>query len=150
MTFWQFIEHNWLLAGFAILLFIALIYVEQRVTTSQKTTLSAQDATLRMREKGTLIVDLSTAESFAKGHIAGAKNFTEDSVEAFQKQFKKHQERLVILACPSGATASQWVAKLRKQGFSETYAINGGLQAWRKAQLPLVKATEKPKTPAKP
>ncbi len=140
MTLWQFLEHNWLLVALACLVIIVLIYLETRLSTSHKTSLSVQDATLRMKEKGSLIIDLRAADDYTKGHIAGAKHFADQSAAAFTTKFNKYKKHTVILICDSGTTSSQWVGKLKKQGFEQVHALSGGIQAWRKEQFPLVKA----------
>lgn len=140
MTFWQFIEHNWLLVALACIIVIVLIYLETRLSTTQKTSVSVQDATLLMKNKGTLIIDLRTADEYDKGHIAGAKNFDDQSADTFATKFNKYKPNTVILSCASGTTSGQWVGKLKKHGFEQVHAIAGGIQAWRKEQFPLIKA----------
>jgi rhodanese-related sulfurtransferase len=46
---------------------------------------------------------------------------------------------LMILVCHSGMSARKVVPELKKLGFSEVAVLDGGVQGWQAAALPLVK-----------
>ena len=45
----------------------------------------------------------------------------------------------MVLVCKSGETASGAAKRLRKAGFANVNVLEGGVQAWQGADLPLVK-----------
>ena len=45
----------------------------------------------------------------------------------------------VVLVCKSGETASGAAKRLGKAGFANVNVLEGGIQAWQSADLPLVK-----------
>lgn len=58
--------------------------------------------------------------------------------------FEKHaaeidREKPVYLLCRSGNRARQAAERLLKKGFSDVHVVEGGMQAWEAANLPVVK-----------
>ena len=89
------------------------------------------------------IVDIRSAEDYAKGHIESAKinvPFPSAMPEGFANI---PTDKPVIVHCYSGQTASQTVAILRLLGY-EAYNLSGGMNnGWLKNELPVVpSATE--------
>lgn len=84
------------------------------------------------------IVDIRSAEDYAKGHIKGAK-INVPFPGAMPAGFDNiPMDKPVIVHCYSGQTASQTVAILRLLGY-EAYNLSGGMNnGWLKAELPLV------------
>lgn len=86
-----------------------------------------------------LVVDLRPAGDFAKGHIAGARNVQMSQFDPENKQLAPARELPVVLVCNVGQTAASAARRLRKAGFSRVSVLEGGIQAWQGADLPLVK-----------
>lgn len=86
-----------------------------------------------------LVVDLRPAGDFAKGHIAGARNVQMSQFDPENKQLAPARELPVVLVCNVGQTAATAARRLRKAGFSRVSVLEGGIQAWQGADLPLVK-----------
>lgn len=86
-----------------------------------------------------LVVDLRPAGDFAKGHIAGARNVQMSQFDPENRQLAPARELPVVLVCNVGQTAATAARRLRKAGFSRVSVLEGGIQAWQGADLPLVK-----------
>ena len=99
---------------------------------------ASQAVMLINREKAQLI-DVSEPAEYAAGHAAGAKNVPLGSLESSAALPKNKALPLVVL-CPSGARASRAVGILRKLGYENSRALQGGLAAWREANLPVEKS----------
>ncbi len=88
------------------------------------------------------MVDLRSAEDYAKGHIEGAVNLPYG--KGMQKEFDKlPTDKTLVLQCYSGQTASQTMAALRIKGYN-AYNLSGGMGAeggsgWLGAGYTLVK-----------
>ena len=88
------------------------------------------------------VVDLRSAEDYAKGHIEGAVNLPYG--KGMQKEFDKlPTDKTLVLQCYSGQTASQTMAALRIKGYN-AYNLSGGMGAeggsgWLGAGYTLVK-----------
>jgi len=55
------------------------------------------------------------------------------------EKLKLDRKNPVVLVCDSGAESRKLVAAIQKMGFAEVGALDGGVQAWKAAALPLVK-----------
>ncbi len=99
---------------------------------------TAEAVTLINREKAVLI-DVSEPAEYAAGHAGGAKNVPIGSLES-STALPKNKALPLVVMCPTGARASRAVAILRKLGYENTRALNGGTVAWREASLPIEKS----------
>lgn len=90
------------------------------------------------REKGVLI-DVSEPAEFAAAHPAGARNVPLGRIDG-AKELPSNKALPVILTCASGARATRAAAQLRKAGHERAVALQGGLAAWREANLPVEKS----------
>ena len=55
------------------------------------------------------------------------------------KKLNKYRNKPVIVTCQTGATAAKAAGILKSNEFEKLYILDGGLAAWRKENLPLVK-----------
>lgn len=92
-----------------------------------------------MNRENALVVDLRAPGEFEKGHIAGAKNVQLSQFDPENKQLAPAKALPVVLVCQSGQTAQGAAGRMRKAGFTQVSVLDGGIQAWRGADLPLVK-----------
>ena len=86
-----------------------------------------------------MIVDLRDSDEFRAGHIAGSINIPASQALERIAELEKYKDKPIILTCDMGAKASHLGRQLRGKGFVELYRIQGGLNAWRGASLPVVK-----------
>lgn len=86
-----------------------------------------------------LVVDLRPVAEFQKGHIAGAKNVQMAQFDPENKQLAPAKALPVVLVCKLGQSATDAAKRLRKAGFANVSVLEGGVQAWQAADLPLVK-----------
>ena len=86
-----------------------------------------------------LVVDLRPSGEFEKGHIAGSKNVQTSQFDPENKHLAVAKALPVVLVCRVGQTASGAAKRLRKAGFTQVSVLEGGIQAWQAADLPLVK-----------
>ena len=86
-----------------------------------------------------LVVDLRPAAEFEKGHIAGSKNVQMTQFDPENKQLAPAKALPVVLVCKAGESAVGAAKRLRKAGFGNVSLLEGGIQAWQAADLPLVK-----------
>jgi rhodanese-related sulfurtransferase len=93
---------------------------------------------LMNREKA-VVVDVCSAEEFATGHVAGAKNIPLGELEAKLPGAVKNKQMPVILVCASGVRSSRAVGVAKKLGFEKAFSLTGGMGAWRGASLPVQK-----------
>ncbi|HMB57135.1 MAG TPA: rhodanese-like domain-containing protein [Arenimonas sp.] len=126
--------------SFALLgLTLALIYTElSRLMVGYKSVNPAALTALINRENA-LLVDVSPAADFEKGHIAGARNVLVSQFDPENKLLAKAKELPVAVTCRNGVASSDAAKRLVKAGFQKVYWLDGGVAAWQQADLPLIK-----------
>ena len=128
------------LLSFALLaITVALIVVEILSRLSGVRRIGPSLLVGMMNRDNALVVDLRSPVEFEKGHIAGSKNVQVSQFDPENKQLAPAKALPVVLVCQSGQLAQGAAGRLRKAGFTHVGILEGGIQSWRGADLPLVK-----------
>jgi len=99
--------------------------------------ISPAEAKRLVDEENALLVDIREPEEFAREQIAGAR-LEPLSVLPFLSP-DSDRERPAIFYCHSGRRANDNIAALEGRGFSATYLVDGGIDGWEKAGLPVIR-----------
>lgn len=86
-----------------------------------------------------VVLDIRPQADFNKGHVVGAINAPLSKLDSMSKELERFKERPVIVICAQGMTAVNACKQLKKQGFSQLYRLNNGMQAWLADNLPISK-----------
>ena len=86
-----------------------------------------------------LVVDLRPIGDFEKGHIPGSKNVQMSQFDPESKQLAAARALPVVLVCKAGQSAGAAAKRLKQAGFEQVYVLEGGIQAWQQADLPLAR-----------
>ncbi|NBD20730.1 rhodanese-like domain-containing protein [Aquabacterium fontiphilum] len=101
----------------------------------------AQAVQLINKEKAQ-VIDVCEPAEHAAGHIAGARNIPLASLgEA--KGLPGNKQIPLVVVCATGQRSGRAVAQLRKMGYENAQALQGGLKAWREANLPVTRSQDK-------
>ncbi len=84
-----------------------------------------------------VVLDIRTAEEYAEGHLAGAIN-----IDYYADNFESLLGELdlgvpYVMYCNSGNRSGNALPVMDSLGFLEVYELDGGIQAWNGANLPL-------------
>jgi rhodanese-related sulfurtransferase len=101
--------------------------------------LSTTEATIWINRRKAYVLDLRTEEAFKAGHLPGAKFANASGLSAAIEKLKLDRKNPLILVCETGAQSRKLISEAQKLGFAEVGALDGGVQAWKAAALPLVK-----------
>ncbi|MEC9055027.1 MAG: rhodanese-like domain-containing protein [Verrucomicrobiota bacterium] len=91
------------------------------------------------KKNSPIIIDIRTSDEFREGHLKGARqiDFLE---EGFAEKVRKlDRSRSYLIHCRSGGRSSRSLALWKKMKFKKVYHLDGGILAWEKAGLPVVK-----------
>lgn len=98
----------------------------------------------RLIERGALLIDIREVDEHAREKIPGARHLPLTKLDEID--LAVHQGKPVIFHCKSGArtqaNAPRLAAKLDET--CEAFIVGGGLDAWRKAGLPVVTDRHQP------
>ena len=92
-----------------------------------------------MNRRKAYVLDLRSEEAYKLGHLPGAKLISSAQLLAGADKLKLDRKNPVILVCDSGNQSRKVIAEVQKLGFAEVASLDGGVQAWQAAALPLVK-----------
>ena len=86
-----------------------------------------------------LIIDLRTVADYRSGHIKGAKNSPLNDFAKDVESYSSFKDKPVLVYCNSGNTATRAIKLLKNAGFENINNLDGGIAAWKEANMPLVK-----------
>lgn len=96
-------------------------------------------ATQLINHKNALILDVRSQKEYDKAHILNSKRIPAEELKTRVSELEKHKEKPILIVCHMGGRAGDASTMLAKQGFSQTYVLDGGIAAWQKANLPVGK-----------
>lgn len=93
-----------------------------------------------------LLVDPRSPKDFAKGHLADARNMPLQSIPDRKGELDKRLEaydRVVVYGEDRGSAVARAMAKrMLAVGYDNIYVFMGGLEEWRRANLPVPQSPE--------
>ena len=101
--------------------------------------LAPSQVTALINQENALVVDLRAPNDFQDGHIAGSRNVQMSQFDPENKQLAPARALPIVLVCQNGITVNSAAKRLKKAGFERVHILDGGITAWRQADLPLVK-----------
>ena len=91
----------------------------------------SQDEAMRMmqEESDYLIVDVRRPDEFAEGHIKGAINVPNETIEDETPEALPDKEKILLIYCRSGNRSKEASKKLAEMGYTNVYEF-GGINTW--------------------
>ena len=91
-----------------------------------------------MLSAGALLIDIREADEYAREHVAGARHLPLSKLDA--ADLGGERATPIIFHCRSGARTAGNAPRLaaKSGGACDAFIVDGGLDAWRKAGLPVV------------
>lgn len=127
----------------AVLLTIGVIVgVEIQRLRRAAEPVSTTRATRMSHNEDAVFVDARRRKDFEAERLPGARNVPAAEIEQYVRQLDKVRERPLVLYDDAGMEAQRAAKGLARHGFTRLYELEGGLPAWRKANLPLEHGSE--------
>lgn len=131
-------RHMYLSLGF-VGLTVAIVYTEIARLFRGYKALRPAELTALINRDNALVIDLSASGEFEKGHIAGSRSVQVSQFDPESKQLANAKALPVVAVCRTGQASADAAKRLKKAGFEQVYWLDGGIQAWQQADLPLIK-----------
>jgi rhodanese-related sulfurtransferase len=109
------------------------------VLTRRGRGLSATDATQLINRRNAVVIDLRPAAEYGAGHLPQARHLEFSEVQAKVGQVAKNKNTPVLLVCQTGQRSPKAQNILKEAGYAEVFTLQGGLNAWQQAGMPVVK-----------
>lgn len=135
----EFAANHTLLVSALIFSFFLLVFTELRRKAQGVSHIEPAEA-VRLINSDATVIDLRSAEAFARGHIVSARNIPFEELDASREKLARFKSKPILAVCDAGMNSTRAVDSLRKSGLDRVYGLKGGLNAWTQANLPLVTA----------
>jgi rhodanese-related sulfurtransferase len=135
----QFISHHSMLVAAFIIIILALIGVEISRKFRGFRELTPGALVQAINRGSPLVIDLSAVADYEKGHITGSRHVAPSQFDPESKNLAKARAMQVVTVCRNGTESSKAARRLVKAGFSNVATLAGGINAWKRADLPLAK-----------
>jgi len=136
----EFVVNNIMLFGALLVVMVLLIKAELDHQASKGLLISPAKAIRVMNNnEDALVLDIRAAADYKNGHIKGAKNIPLGELAAKLSNYTEFKNKPILIYCNSGATAIAAIKQFKKAGFDKINNLEGGIAAWKEANLPLVK-----------
>lgn len=136
----EFVLNNLLLFAALAVVLVMLIKAELDHQANKGSFLSPSSAIRLMNNhEDALVLDVRTAADFKAGHIKGARNTPLSDLDSVIAGLAEDKKKPVLVYCNSGNTVNRAIKLLKKAGFEQVNNLEGGIAAWKEANLPLSK-----------
>lgn len=132
----EFAGNHPYLVGAAVMLASLIVFNELRLRTRGFSDIAPADA-VKLINVDAVVLDVRSADDYAKGHIVGARNVPADELDVEKRPIAKLKDKPVLTYCDTGIAGARVAATLRKAEFSRVFNLRGGLEAWRRDNYPL-------------
>jgi len=130
---------NVLLIGLALGSGFMLLWPMLKRSAGGVANVSPNEAVLLINRSNAVVLDVRDDAEFAAGHVADAKHIPLAQLESRINELKRFQQKPLLVHCQSGVRSAKACDLLRKHGFEKLYNLQGGLNAWAQAKLPVIK-----------
>ena len=90
---------------------------------------------LMAERKDLLLIDVRVPQEFDQGYIEGSRNVP--FIDLMEGRHALPKDKPLLLICSIGGRSFAAVQLLQEKGYTQVYNLDGGIQAWRRASLPL-------------
>lgn len=97
--------------------------------------ISAGDLKRRLDAGEAIVIDIRETDEHAREHILGARLAPLSAID--RHDFDRDHAKTVVFHCKSGMRTQANAAKLLARGFRDAYYLDGGIEAWKQAGLPV-------------
>ena len=104
---------------------------------------SPQAAIALKDREGGIFVDVREEHEVAVEHVKGSLQIPLKTLSDNLAKLEKYRKKPVVVVCAAGQRSAAGCRILSKAGFENVSQLDGGIQAWEKAGLPLVRGSTK-------
>ena len=135
--FLEFTSNHVLLVSALMISFFILVFSELRRKAGGLVNVESAEAVKLINNDG-VVVDIRSADAFARGHIVNSKNIPGEELDSRIGQLEQFKAQAIVAICDNGITSTKAVKTLRGAGFESVYNLKGGMNGWIQAGLPVV------------
>lgn len=138
----EFIQQNIYLVAIAVFSGAMLLSTTFR-RTGGANSLSPTQATLLINREDAQVIDVREPAEYAAGHLPESRNIPAGELLDRIGEIEKLKDSPLIVICQSGVRSASACPKLGKLGFTRVNSLDGGIEAWVQAGMPIKKGAKK-------
>ncbi|WP_018138623.1 MULTISPECIES: rhodanese-like domain-containing protein [unclassified Thioalkalivibrio] len=135
----EFLSNHPILTGALLAVVGMILFTEFRRLTRKYRTLSPSEAVRVINQDDSLVLDVREDNEIASGRIGGAKHIPVGSLQKRMDDIAKYKDKPVVVYCRSGNRSAMAASQLTAAGFQDVVNLQGGIQAWQSAGMPIKK-----------
>lgn len=135
----EFISNHPLMSGGFVAVLGLLIWSELMHKVRGVAELTPVQAVAWINDPKAVIVDVSSAADYNKGHIVNARNIALSRTTDPDVELQKLKGSKVLVVCKNGQTANQAAASFKKLGIEDVAVLKGGMAQWLNDQYPVTR-----------
>ncbi|MBX9896161.1 MAG: rhodanese-like domain-containing protein [Nitrosomonas sp.] len=117
----------------------AILLLIPMITQGGIKEIDAREAVRLINYKDALILDVRDDSEYLAGHIPNAKHVPSQKMPERWVELEKYKDRPIVVIYPGGVRSNNPSLVLKKNGFTQIVNLMGGIDAWKRAGLPMVK-----------
>jgi rhodanese-related sulfurtransferase len=94
------------------------------------------------KHAGTFILDVRTEGEFGQGHLGRAVLIPVHELPGRLSELPADKKTPILVYCAVGGRSSMAAVILKAKGYANVHDLSGGIVAWQRAGLPVVKQEE--------
>ncbi len=135
----EFLKANVLLLGLALGSGFMLLLPFFKKSAGGVPNLSVTEAVSLINRNNALVLDVRETTEFVTGHIVDAKHIPLAMLAERINELKKYKDKPILVHCQRGMRSAKACDILRKAEFTQVHHLQGGIEAWLSAKLPVIK-----------
>ncbi|MGZ0020125.1 rhodanese-like domain-containing protein [Nitrosomonas sp. wSCUT-2] len=101
--------------------------------------IDTREAVRLINYKDALVLDVRDDSEYLAGHIPNAKHVPSQKIADRWVELEKFKDKPIVVIYPGGVRSNNPSLVLKKNGFTQIVNLMGGIDAWKRAGLPMVK-----------
>lgn len=86
-----------------------------------------------------LVLDVRDDSEYAAGHLPNSRHIPSEKIEERWIEIQKFKEKPIVIIYRSGIRSNRASLVLKENGFAQVFNLMGGIDTWKRANLPIVK-----------
>lgn len=129
--------------GLLLIMLVSGALLVRQVALPGGKSVSPQAAIALKDREGGVFVDIREEHEVAVTHIQGSLVMPLKTLADNLAKLEKYRKKPVVVVCAAGQRSAAACRLLNKAGFEDVCQLEGGIQGWEKAGLPLKRGTTK-------
>lgn len=117
---------------------LGMIFVIQQLQHTSDESVNTKQA-LAMNQQGALLLDVREPDEYSEIHAPNTKLIPLGQLSSHLQEIAAFKDKPIVVMCRSGRRSAKAVALLQEAGYSKAINMRGGMLAWEKDALEVIR-----------